>query len=60
MLLLTDAQTPELKPLIALGEEAPKPELIRDAGSMSDLCRWRQRSDDAIQRRHGSMKGGYG
>lgn len=32
MLLLTDAQTPELKPLIALGEEAPKPELIRDAG----------------------------
>ncbi|MBS0246866.1 MAG: transglutaminase-like cysteine peptidase [Proteobacteria bacterium] len=32
MLLLTDAQTPDLKPLIALGEEAPKPTLIRDAG----------------------------
>ncbi|MBS0533977.1 MAG: transglutaminase-like cysteine peptidase [Proteobacteria bacterium] len=32
MLLLTDAQTPELKPLIALGEEAPKPVLVRDVG----------------------------
>lgn len=32
MLLLTDAQTPELKPLIALGDEAPKPVPIRDAG----------------------------
>jgi len=32
MLLLTDAQTPELKPLIALGDEAPKPAPIRDAG----------------------------
>jgi len=32
MLLLTDAQTPELKPLIALGGEAPTPVPIRDAG----------------------------
>lgn len=32
MLLLTDAQAPDLKPLIALGEEAPKPVLIRDVG----------------------------
>ncbi len=32
MLLLTDLQTPELKPLIALGEDAPQPVLIRDAG----------------------------
>jgi predicted transglutaminase-like cysteine proteinase len=32
MLLLTDAQTPELKPLIALGDEAPQPALTRDAG----------------------------
>lgn len=32
MLLLTDAQTPNLKPLIALGEDAQKPALVRDAG----------------------------
>lgn len=32
MLLLTDAQTPELMPLIALGDEAPKPVPVRDAG----------------------------
>lgn len=32
MLLLTDEQASDLKPLIALGEEAPKPVLIRDAG----------------------------
>ncbi|MCW5692912.1 MAG: transglutaminase-like cysteine peptidase [Pseudolabrys sp.] len=32
MLLLADSQMPDLKPLIALGEEAPHPQLIRDAG----------------------------
>lgn len=32
MLLLTDAQASEFKPLIALGEDAPKPVLVRDAG----------------------------
>lgn len=32
MLLLTDAQATDLKPLIALGEDAPKPALVRDAG----------------------------
>ena len=32
MLLLTDAQASEFKPLIALGEELPKPLLVRDAG----------------------------
>jgi predicted transglutaminase-like cysteine proteinase len=32
MLLLSDAQASDLKPLIALGEEAPRPALIRDAG----------------------------
>ncbi len=32
MLLLTDNQTPDLKPLIAFGDEAPKPMLVRDAG----------------------------
>jgi predicted transglutaminase-like cysteine proteinase len=32
MLLLTDAQAPDLKPLIALGEDAPKPAPVRDAG----------------------------
>lgn len=32
MLLLTDAQASDLKPLIALGEDAPKPALVRDAG----------------------------
>ncbi len=32
MLLLTDAQASDLKPLIALGEDAPKPVLVRDAG----------------------------
>ena len=32
MLLLADSQTPDLKPLIALGEETPVPMPIRDAG----------------------------
>lgn len=32
MLLLTDAQASDLKPLIALGDDAPKPALVRDAG----------------------------
>lgn len=30
--LLTDAQASDFKPLIALGDEAPKPVLVRDAG----------------------------
>ncbi|RDV03546.1 hypothetical protein DXH78_02455 [Undibacter mobilis] len=34
MLLLTDAQTSDFKPLIALGDEAPKPVPVRDAGLM--------------------------
>jgi len=32
MVLLTDAQAADLKPLIALGDDAPKPVFIRDAG----------------------------
>ncbi|HWK95689.1 MAG TPA: transglutaminase-like cysteine peptidase [Pseudolabrys sp.] len=32
MLMLTDAQASDLKPLIALGEDAPKPVLVQDAG----------------------------
>lgn len=32
MALLTDAQASDIKPLIALGEDTPKPVLVRDAG----------------------------
>lgn len=32
MLLLTDAQASDLKPLIALGEDVPVPVIVRDAG----------------------------
>lgn len=32
MLLLTDSQASDLRPLIALGDDTPKPVLVRDAG----------------------------